>query len=221
MFVKDITRSQYTNVSAIYKLYFNNDDRFYIGSTNNLQERLQAHVRAIDKRKHFNRYLQRLCLKLGVENLKYEIITKCTEDKLLELEQYYIDNLKPELNLCDIAGRPPKNRRKGYKMSEEVKRNISNSKKGKKSNRNGYKHSKETLQKISNKLKGRIVSEETKQKIQLTRDSGRKYSKLTKEQVIEIRKIVFTMFDKDIAVLYNVSRATINQIKNNKIWKNI
>ena len=56
MFIKDIQRGQYTNVCGIYKLYFDNDDRFYIGSTNDLQERLQAHTRAINKQKHFESY---------------------------------------------------------------------------------------------------------------------------------------------------------------------
>mgnify|MGYP003617362888 FL=1 len=46
MFIKDIQRGQYTKICGIYKLYFDNDNRFYIGSTNDLQERLQAHTRA-------------------------------------------------------------------------------------------------------------------------------------------------------------------------------
>ena len=46
MLVINIQRGQFTNVCAIYKLYFDNDSRFYIGSTNDLQERLQAHTRA-------------------------------------------------------------------------------------------------------------------------------------------------------------------------------
>ena len=58
MLVVNIKRGQYTNVCGIYKLYFNNDSRFYIGSTNDLQERLQAHTRAINKQKHFKGVLQ-------------------------------------------------------------------------------------------------------------------------------------------------------------------
>ena len=47
MLVTNIQRGQFTNICGIYKLYFDNDNRFYIGSTNDLQERLQAHTRAI------------------------------------------------------------------------------------------------------------------------------------------------------------------------------
>lgn len=120
MLVDNIQRGRYTNICGIYKLYFDNDSRFYIGSTNDLQERLQAHARAVNKQKHFNIYFQRLCLKLGIENLKYEILAKCPQEYLLKMEQWFVDKLKPELNLAKIVGRPPVNRKRGYK---NVRRN--------------------------------------------------------------------------------------------------
>jgi len=219
MFVKDLQRGQYTGVCAIYKLYFDNDSRFYIGSTNNLQERLQAHNRAILKQKHFNRYFQRLCLKLGIENLKFEILIKCPQEYLLKAEQWFVDKLKPELNLAQTVGRPPANRKRGYKMSEKAKLNISKAKTGQKVDRSNYTHSQETLDKMSKALTGRIISEETKQKMKEAKANGGKYSKLTIEQVKKIKSLVGSKTDKEIAELFSCSRATINQIKNNKIWK--
>ena len=221
MLVNSINRGQYTNVCGIYKLYFTNDKRFYIGSTNDLQERLQAHVRAIKKQKHFNKYFQRLCLKIGVENLKYEILAKCPQEYLLKMEQWFIDKLNPELNLAETVGRPPVNRKRGYKMSEEAKQNISKAKTGKKVDRSNYTHSEETLNKISQSLKGRVITEEWKQKMREAKSNGGKYSKLTIEQVKEIKLLVGTKTDKEISELFNCSRTTINQIKNNKIWKEI
>jgi group I intron endonuclease len=221
MLVINIQRGQFTNVCAIYKLYFDNDSRFYIGSTNDLQERLQAHTRAVNKQKHFNRYFQRLCLKLGIENLKYEILAKCPQEYLLKMEQWFVDKLKPELNLAEIVGRPPVNRKRGYKMSEEAKRNISKAKTGQKIDRSNYTHSEETLQKISNSLKGRVITDEWKQRMKEAKANGGKYSKLTIEQVKEIKSLVGNKTDKEIAELFSCSRATINQIKNNKIWKEV
>lgn len=219
MLVKELQKGQYKEVCAIYKLYFDNDSRFYIGSTNDLQERLQAHNRAILKQKHFNRYFQRLCLKLGIENLRFEILIKCPQDYLLKAEQWFVDKLKPELNLAKIVGRPPANRKRGYKMSEEAKLNISKAKTGQKVDRSNYTHSQETLDKMSKVLTGRIVSAETKQKMKEAKTNGGKYSKLTIEQVKEIKSLVGTKTDKEIAKLFSCSRATVNQIKNNKIWK--
>ena len=221
MLVANIQRGQYTNVCGIYKLYFDNDSRFYIGSTNDLQERLQAHTRAVNKQKHFNKYFQRLCLKLGIENIKYEILAKCPQEYLLKMEQWFIDKLKPELNLAEKVGRPPINRKRGYKMSEEAKQNISKAKTGQKIDRSNYTHSEETLNKISQSLKGRVITEEWKQKMREAKAKGGKYSKLTIEQVKEIKLLVGTKTDKEISELFSCSRATVNQIKNNKIWKEV
>ena len=221
MFIKNIRRGQFTNVCGIYKLYFDNDDRFYIGSTNDLQERLQAHNRAILKQKHFNRYFQRLCLKLGIENFKFELLIKCPQDYLLKAEQWVVNKLKPELNLAKIVGRPPVNRKRGYKMSEEAKQNISKARTGQKVDRSNYTHSQETLDKMSKALTGRTISDETKQKMKEAKSNGGKYSKLTIEQVKEIKLLVGTKTDKEISELFSCSRASINQIKNNKIWKEL
>ena len=221
MLLTNIQRGQFTNICGIYKLYFDNDNRFYIGSTNDLQERLQAHTRAINKQKHFNMYFQRLCLKLGIENLRYEILAKCPQEYLLKMEQWFIDKLKPELNLAKTVGRPPTNRKRGYKMSEEAKQNISKAKTGQKIDRSNYTHSEETLNKISQSLKGRVITEEWRQKMRDAKTNGGKYSKLNTEQVKEIKSLVGTKTDKEISELFNCSRATINQIKNNKIWKEV
>ncbi len=202
-------------------MYFNNDDRFYIGSTNNLQERLQAHIRAVNKQKHFNRYFQRLCLKIGIENLKYEILAKCPQEYLLKMEQWFINKLKPELNLAETVGRPPANRKRGYKMSEEAKQNISKAKTGQRIDSSNYIHSEETLNKISQSLKGRIITEEWKRKMKEAKANGGKYSKLTIEQVKKIKLLIGAQTDKEISEIFNCSRATVNQIKNNKIWKEV
>lgn len=221
MLVKDIERGEYTGVCAIYKLYFDNDNRFYIGSTNDLQERLQAHNRAILKQKHFNIYFQRVCLKLGIENLRFEVLVKCPQKYLLKAEQWFVDKLKPKLNLAKTVGRPPANRKRGYKMSDKAKQNISKAKTGQKVDRGNYTHSEETLNKMSKALTGRIVSEETKQKMRDAKSNSGKHSKLTLNQVKEIKELAGKQTDKEISILFNCSRATINQIKNNKIWKEV
>jgi hypothetical protein len=47
------------------------------------------------------------------------------------------------------------------------------------------------------------------------------FSKLTEVQVLEIRKVNKSMFQKDIAKMYNVSRATITMILNRRTWSHI
>ena len=207
--------------SGIYKLYFEDSCKFYIGSSKNISKRFNEHKNRIIQNKHSNKYLQNLCLKLGVDKLKYEILANCPLEYLLKMEQWFINNLKPELNLAEIVGRPPANRKRGYKMSEEAKQNISKARTGQKIDRSNYVHSEETLNKISQSLKGRIITEEWKQKMREAKAKGGKYSKLTVEQVKEIKSLVGTKTDKEISQLFNCSRATVNQIKNNKIWKEV
>lgn len=207
--------------SGIYKLYFEDSCKFYIGSSKNISKRFNEHKNRIIQNKHSNKYLQNLCLKLGVDKLKYKILANCPSEYLLKMEQWFINNLKPELNLAEIVGRPPANRKRGYKMSEKAKQNISKARTGQKIDRSNYVHSEETLNKISQSLKGRIITEEWKQKMREAKAKGGKYSKLTVEQVKEIKSLVRTKTDKEISQLFNCSRATVNQIKNNKIWKEV
>ena len=38
------------------------------------------------------------------ENFEFKILANCSSEYLIKLEQWYIDNLKPEYNVCKIAG---------------------------------------------------------------------------------------------------------------------
>jgi O6-methylguanine-DNA--protein-cysteine methyltransferase len=58
--------------------------------------------------------MERALLKYGFSNFSLEILEYCTLDNLLEREQYYLDNLKPDYNIVEIAGSTL-----GYKHTEE------------------------------------------------------------------------------------------------------
>lgn len=51
--------------------------------------------------------------------------------------------------------------------------------------------------------------------------SSSNFSKLTEKQVLEIREINKSMFQKDIAKIYNVSRPTVTMILNKRTWSHI
>ena len=51
-----------------------------------------------------NRLIDRALLKYGFSNFTLEILEYCNEENILEREQYYMDLLKPEYNIVEIAG---------------------------------------------------------------------------------------------------------------------
>lgn len=65
-------------------------------------------------------------LKYGYNNFNLEILEYCDKNILIEREQYYIDLLKPEYNICKTAGSSL-----GRKFSIDTKLKISASLKGK------------------------------------------------------------------------------------------
>lgn len=148
--------------SGIYKIINIINNKIYIGSANNFTSRFGVHRYDLRNNKHHNIYLQRSWNKYGEQNFKFEIIENCKNQDLLIREQYYIDTLNPEYNICKIAGST-----KGRKMSEEHKKIISNYHKGRKKSkswhisRSKYIKTKEHRENQSKALKGRIPAKHT------------------------------------------------------------
>ncbi len=145
------------NSSGIYTIEINN--KLYVGSSNNLKHRLKVHKYQLLNNKHHNIHLQRSFNKY--KEYKFEIIEYCTEDLVLSLEQYWINQLgvtnnKIGYNICTVSGTT-----KGFKCSEETKLKMSNSKKG-------IKFTNEHKLNIGLANKGRIITQESRNKISKT-----------------------------------------------------
>lgn len=113
--------------NGIYKIINIKNNKFYIGSSSSktfLYERLKHHEQDLINNKHPNIYLQRSFNKYGIENFYFEIIEICLPEKCIEREQYWIDLLNPNYNLCKKAGSTF-----GRKVSKETAIKISNSNK--------------------------------------------------------------------------------------------
>jgi len=65
--------------------------------------------------------MERALLKYGFSNFSLEILEYCNSEDLLKKEQYYLDTLKPEYNIAEIAGSTL-----GYKHSEESLKKMRN-----------------------------------------------------------------------------------------------
>jgi group I intron endonuclease len=206
--------------SGIYKIQSKvHPDRFYIGSSVCISNRLDIHKSDLNRNKHHSVKLQNHYNKYGLSDLVFSVVERCSEEVLIEREQHYIDELDPFFNICKIAGSPL-----GIKRSKETRRKMSKAKKGKKmgplsekqkrklseilkgkkkptrskehcrklseSNKR-RKHSKETRIKMSETRKGMSISEETRRKISESRKDKVPVLQLTKDgRVIGVFKSV-------------------------------
>lgn len=206
-------------MAGIYKIINLIDNKVYIGQSINIKCRFDSHKSNLKNNHHSNIYLQNAWNKYGEENFKFEILEECTENKLDEREQYWLNfygglnsdnnyNFREPLSpgrmsiisrkrmslarlgkkrekwVCEKLSQSFKGRIsyfKGKHLSEEHKRKISESNKGKKQslehinnarlariNNGSYeklKTNKVRSKKISNALMGRKLSAETKNNI--------------------------------------------------------
>lgn len=165
------------NKSGIYQIRNLANGKLYIGSASNLYRRKKhQHLYLLRKRVHHNTHLQNAFNKYGEQNFIFEVI-EFVEDKnkLLELEQYWLDKLniiKEGYNKSPIAdkplslkgelshnyGRKPWNKGKSNIYSEETLNRMSKSAKNRTGDKNsfyGKHHSDKTKSKIgiSNSVK--------------------------------------------------------------------
>lgn len=158
--------------SGIYKITCTANGKIYVGSANNLRQRLGQHRINLRGQYHENSYLQHAWNKYGESAFKFEIIELVMPWSLLDREQYWLDKLKPYdrnigFNIALDAVAPAR----GRKVSEESRAKMSAARKGRRNSpeaiaksvaaNTGQKRSLKTRANISASLKGRILSPET------------------------------------------------------------
>jgi len=160
--------------SGIYQIRNKINKKIYIGSAINIVERWQRHVRLLNRNKHTNKHLQSAWNKYGSENFEFTILEECEKELLIEREQFYLDTLCPEYNICPTAGS-----QLGTKRTKETRLKMSLAKRNMPN---------ETREKISLTGMGRIQSAETRAKIAASK-LGHMVSQETRDKISEtIRK---------------------------------
>lgn len=102
--------------SGIYQIVNRVNNKRYIGSTCRLLGRKRRHFSELRCNIHHSQALQRAFNKYGSDYFDFLILEYCEPDKLLEREQWYIDNFIPEYNICKVAGNCA-----GVKQTQETK----------------------------------------------------------------------------------------------------
>ena len=221
---------------VVYQIRNVKNGKVYVGSAQVCERRWRKHRTALKRGDHHNKHLQSAWDKEGEESFIFEVLEEVmTDEELIPTEQKWIDKTlafdsKKGYNKSPTAGSPLGCKHseetkakiskavKGEKhplfrkqLSEEHKRKISESNKGKAAWNKGLKvspeelkrmservsgenhplfgkeRSEETKRKISETLKGHKVSEETRKKISET-SKGRKVSEETKNKISKASK---------------------------------
>ena len=225
-------------MGGIYKYQNKITNQIYIGLTNDFQKRYNAHHYAFynENSKEYNTELSKAVREYGEENFSYEILAKDIENReLLELlEQYYISFYNcqfPNGYNCTPGGNTVRewtqNRKEKFSF-EKGKLTIEEIKELRLAYLKGEKPSQVYKEKYSNILTwGGFINiwrgERYKHIMPEVFQNRKTRYKLTKEQVLEIRK----KYNKEktpydiLAKEYGVYRNTIKDIITYKTWKNL
>lgn len=125
--------SDYLNLpteTGIYAIFNIKNNKIYVGSAANyldkhggIKGRFYSHVTLLKNNAHRNQHLQRSFINHGLSNFKIAILEFCNPDDCIKREQFYLDALEPEYNICKIA-----NSTLGTKMSNEAIEKLASAK---------------------------------------------------------------------------------------------
>ena len=165
---------------GIYMIRNKVNGKIYIGQAVDIEgDRWIRHRRELRDNKHYNEHLQRSWDKYGEESFEFSILLECEESDLNMYEQYYIFELMtydPRVgynkNYGGDSGRHTEETKKkiseskkGKILSEETRKKMSESHKGKNYGRIGENNPMYGKTGESNPFYGKHHTEETKKKI--------------------------------------------------------
>lgn len=114
-------------MASIYLIKNNVTNAIYVGSTTtSFKKRITGHRSLLKRNKHHSKYLQRSWNKHKESSFSFILLEECSNEEVLQREQYYIDTLLPEYNSVPYATPG------SSKSSEETKKKISAALMGKK-----------------------------------------------------------------------------------------
>jgi len=108
------------NISGIYLWYNNITDNYYIGSANNLSNRLSRYYRPSELTRIKGSLIHKALLKYGHKSFSVYILEICKYNELISREQYYFNLLKPIYNILKLASSS-----QGYIHNEETRKIMS------------------------------------------------------------------------------------------------
>ncbi len=155
------------NITGIYTIVSNIDNKIYIGRSINVGKRLSNHMKLLEKGKHPNIYLQNAWNKYKRENFKFELLLECNKEFLCSEENYWC-NLLNSHNRQHGFNIEPTSPYGTITSSIETRKKQSIAHKGKVPWINGKRHTIESLDKMKMSRRLRKTSKETRSKMSIS-----------------------------------------------------
>jgi group I intron endonuclease len=236
-----------SSTSGVYKITYKKDNRIYIGSSSNIEDRWKWHIQSQIQ------LIGKMIKKYGRESFTFEIIETVDpiKEKLIEREQFYLDTLQPfpwvnnrGFNLAPKAYTPL-----GIERSEETKKKMRDSwhkSRGNelyrqqasdriKGDKNPAKRS-EVAAKISKSMTGKTWadnpirvekhrqarigktrSEETREKMRIAQQKNKTRSDAAKEKFYLLQRTLYEITTPEGSTFQIYSRELKEYCKNNKL----
>ena len=202
-------------MGCIYSILNKVNGKIYIGLTERPTTRRTEHFSELRHRNHCNPHLQNAWNKYGEENFEYHILEHCDDSMLGENEDWwisYFDSTNRDIgynlqsggdrgySISEETKKRLSEERKGIPLPEEVKRKISEANSGEKNPFYGKKHTMETklhLSKSRNNTGYYRVTKERKDDVKQGfiwrysyRDAGGKQKKFTSVSLDKVKQKV-------------------------------
>jgi group I intron endonuclease len=236
-----------TKDRGIYKIENAVNGKLYVGSTKCLRKRKNGHFSNLRHNVHHSSHLQNAFNKYGEDNLIFSVLEYCEEIDLEEKEAVWIVNLRSSDRRFGYNARIHVSSNRGFKHTEESKRKMSESRKGK--GRHPYKISeyprklkseickkqnpgqyrtpeseRRRLQSLRESIAGKPISDKHKKCIgNKNRGAGNGQSKLCENDIVQIKYLLSEGKHKTskIAKSFSVSPRTIRMIKTGERWSHV
>jgi group I intron endonuclease len=204
------------NVSGVYQIRNMVNGRLYVGSAVRIWSRWTIHRRQLNRGTHHSVVLQRAWNKYGEDSFDFSVLEFCDLDRLIEVEQSFIDGLSPDYNIAPSAGS-----QLGYRHSEESRAKMAEAARRTR-NFTGKRHSEESKRRISEAKSGvsqKMDSVDKRTASIKARGVWPSSRRFTEDQVRSIREQIASGV-KQVALcsLYGVSSGVISEISTRKAY---
>lgn len=212
--------------AGIYKITSNFTGKIYIGSSKNFYHRFHTHKYTLLHQLHHSKSMQLEFDETKFKTFVFEIIELCDESELLSREQYYLDKYNSANSEVGFNNSPTAGSSLNVVRTQEHKDKVSLGLKRYFQDPVNLRKHKENMKKFDSR---KIALEcqnrpEVKEKLRIQKLGSKNIgAKLNETQVIEIKKLLAnkSLQQKDIAVMFNISRGVISQINKGHLWSHV